>query len=468
MEGRILKLAPKVEWNPWDIGCEQALLGAILVNNEAYARVADLVIADDFYEGVHRTIFDLMSQRIDAGLLISPLTLKAFLPEFDLYEGMPVSRYLAKLAANAITIINAPDFAKVIRELADRRRLLDIAGMMGPTEATEARQIATDAIEALDAIASYGSSALPAVAMDGAMSRALEGIAAAYQNGTKIIGIPTGLTDIDSKMAGLCPGDLIVIAGRPGMGKSAILSTLLRNTARKGYRSMVASLEMSAEQLAERMISDTMFDFPGVNVPYSNLRTGNFHENMFQSITDAAEMNRDLPIVIEEQPAMPMSLIATRARRLKRQGKLDLLAIDHLDLVKPSQRYAGNKVYELGEITAAAKALAKELKIPVVLLCQLSREVEKREDKRPMLSDLRSSGSIEQDADAVIFLYRPAYYLQTEPKEGTPEHLEWREKVQDAANKLIAIIAKQRMGPTGPVELFCDIANNAVRDMGGR
>jgi replicative DNA helicase len=179
-------------------------------------------------------------------------------------------------------------------------------------------------------------------------------------------------------------------------------------------------------------------------------------------------MNAELPIRIEEQPGLTMSQIATRARRMKRSPEgLDLLVIDHLDLVKPSGRYQGNKVYELGEITAAAKALAKELKIPVVLLCQLNRAVEQREDRRPVLSDLRSSGSIEQDADVVIFLYREEYYLQhNKPKADTPEELQWTEKMADAKNKLVAIIAKQRMGPTCPVDLFCDIASNAVRDLG--
>lgn len=458
------------EWVPISLEAEQSLLGCILMNNDAYARVADIVTAADFSEAIHQKIFGVAAQMIDAGKLASLTTVKAFLDDHVLVGEMTVSRYLAHLAAEAGPGLHAVDFARVIREMSDRRAIADIARQLFPAADTEAAQLAANAIEGLDTIlTSSASGTLPAVGMGTAMARAIDGIAKAYQSESKIIGIPTGLKDLDAKMGGLCAGDLIVIGGRPGMGKSALLTALLRNAARKGYRCMANSLEMSAEQLAERMISDTLFDMSVDNVPYSALRTGNFHEKLFQYIRDAAEMNHALPITIEEQPYLTMSQIATRARRLKRRGGLDLLAIDHLDLVKPSGRYAGNKVYELGEITAACKALAKELAIPVILLCQLSRDVEKREDKRPMLSDLRSSGSIEQDADAVIFLYRPSYYLQNnEPKANTPEYLKWVEDVADAHNKLVAIIAKQRMGPVGPVELFCDIASNAVRDMGGR
>jgi replicative DNA helicase len=459
-----------VTWNPISLESEQCVLGAILLNNDAYVRVCDIVTAADFSEAIHQKIFGLMAQMIDAGQKVSLITIKAFIDDHNFGE-ITVGQYLARLCAEATTIVNAPDYAKVVREMADRRRIADIARALFPAADTDAGQLATEAIEALDEVArTTTSAALPAVSMGSALDRAVEGIAKAYESGNRIIGIPTGLKDIDNQLGGLHPGHLVIIGGRPGMGKSALLSCLLLNAAKKGHRSMVASLEMSAEELAERMISDTIFDFPCDNVPYSNLRTGTFHENMFQYVKDAAEINRALPIRIEEQPGLTMSQIATRARRMKRSPEgLDLLAIDHLDLVKPSGRYQGNKVYELGEITAAAKALAKELKIPVVLLCQLNRGVEQREDRRPVLSDLRSSGSIEQDADVVIFLYREEYYLQhNKPKADTPEELQWVEKMADAKKKLTAIIAKQRMGPTGPVDLFCDIASNAVRDLGER
>jgi replicative DNA helicase len=455
-------------WEPVDIGVEQQLLGAIFINNDAYGRVADLVKAEDFYEGAHQNIFRVMASQIEAGKAATPMTVRAFLEDYELVPGMSLQQYLAQVAANATTIVNAPDFARVIRELADRRRVAEIAHQMAPRADTEAAKMASDAIEALDTIlTSSASTSLPAVGMAQVMAQSIDQIAKAYQDDSKLIGVPTGLKDLDQKTGGLAPGDLIVLAGRPGMGKSAVLLSLLRNAGRKGYRSLLFSLEMSAAQCGERMISDTIFDLIGENVPYANLRTGSFHEKLFQQIRDAAEINRELPITIEEQPSLTLSQIATRARRMKRRGGLDILAVDHLDLVRPAGRYAGNKVYELGEITSGLKALAKELAIPVILLSQLSRDVEKREDKRPMLSDLRSSGSIEQDADSVIFFYRPMYYLQnSEPKAGTPEYVQWQDDLINATNKLFAIIAKQRMGPTGTIELFCDIANNAVRDMG--
>jgi replicative DNA helicase len=217
------------------------------------------------------------------------------------------------------------------------------------------------------------------------------------------------------------------------------------------------------------MISDYIFDIPSISrLPYNNLRTGNFHENMFGYVREAALESSKLPIDIEEQPGLTMSQISTRARRYKRKfGRLDMLVIDHLGLIKPSGRYQGNRVNEIGEITGGLKGLAKELKCAVVVLSQLSREVEKREDKRPLLSDLRDSGSIEQDADAVIFLYRPEYYLaNAEPAPDTEAHIDWQNKMAEAHNKLFAIVAKQRMGPTGSVELFCDIGSNAIRDLG--
>jgi replicative DNA helicase len=252
------------------------------------------------------------------------------------------------------------------------------------------------------------------------------------------------------------------------MGKSAMLLAMLRQAGIRDFRSLVFSKEMPATELGERMISDYIFDLPITHVPYSNLRTGSFHEQMFEYVREAATVCSKLPIDVEEQSNLTMSQILTRARRYKRRhGRLDILAIDHLGLIQASDRYRGNRVNEIGEITAAAKAAAKELDCVVVLLSQLSRKVEERADKRPILADLRDSGSIEQDADTVMFLYRPTYYLaSSEPEPGTEAHLQWQRDSEAAHNKLIAIIAKQRMGPTGQVELFCDIASNAIRNLG--
>lgn len=460
-------MARMPEWHPFDVGVEQALLGAILINNEAFVRVSGILVPEDFYEGVHYKIYEVMTSLIEAGKPCTPLTMRAFMADYDLIENMTLSQYMARLASHATTIINAPDFAKIIRELADRRRISDIARQMVPTEATAAAQMAAEAIDALDTIvASNTDTGAPAVEMDQAVTRAIDAAALAYQNGDKIVGVPTTLRDLDIKLGGMSRGDLVVLAGRPGMGKSAIAMTIIRRAAMEGYKSLFGSLEMGDVSLTQRMMSDVIYDMPGDNLPYTFLRSGRFHEKMFDKVVEAGKLLRSLPIKIEQQPLLTMSQIAARARQRKRRHGLDLLAIDHLDLVKPAGRYIGNKVYELGEITAACKALAKELDIVVMLLCQLSRDVEKRDDKRPMLADLRSSGSIEQDADTVIFLYRHAYYLSSaEPSLGTPEHELWQNEMAKAHNKLSAIIAKQRMGPTGTIELFCDIGNNAIRDI---
>lgn len=457
---------PNSQWQVHDVECEQALIGSVLMNNDAFALASKYVNSSHFFERIHQSIWGMIEQLVGLGKRVDPVILKSFLPETDITPNISTAKYLARLAASAITIVNAPDYARTIRELADRRRLAEIAYALVPSDATHPASLASEAISALDeVVAANTDTGAPALDMPEAMVRAVDAAAKAYANDGKVVGIPTTLRDLDDKLGGMSRGDFVVLAGRPGMGKSAVILTVLRRAAERGFKSMLVSLEMSDVPMSHRMISDVIYDMPGDNIPYTFLRSGRFHEKLFEKITDASRILSILPIRIEQQPGLAMSQIAARARQLKRKGKLDILAIDHLDLVKPSGRYQGNKVYELGEITAAAKALAKELDIVVIMLAQLSRDVEKRDDKRPQLSDLRSSGSIEQDADTVIFLYRAAYYLgNNQPREGT-EYEAWQNASLDATNKLTAIIAKQRMGPTGAVDLFCDIGNNAVRDL---
>jgi replicative DNA helicase len=461
---------PTQQWVPISLDAEQAVLGSLLLNNDLFARISAILDPGHFSEPVHSQIFEIITALTNAGKPAGVLTVPSFMPR--LIEGTRTSAkvYLARLAAEAIPANIAIDYAKHVREMADRRRIAEIAVQMAPDAATEAAHLAAEAIEALDTIVTSSvSGTLPAASMAEVMIRSVDKIAAAYANDSKIIGIPTGLKDLDAKTSGLHRGNLILLAGRPGMGKSAVILNWMRQAGKRGFRSLFFSKEMTAEELGERMISDYMFDIPRIaKVSYNNLRNGNFHEQMFDYVREAAEQCGPLPIDVEEQPGLTMSQIATRARRYKRKhGKLDILAIDHLGLIRASGRYQGNRVNEIMEITGAAKALAKELDCALIMLSQLSRDVEKREDKRPILSDLRDSGAIEQDADSVIFLYRPSYYLQqSEPAHGTEEHMEWERKSADAYNKLFAIIAKQRMGPTGPVDLFCDIACNAIRDLG--
>ncbi len=457
-----------IAWQVHNIEAEQSLLGCILVNNDAHRLAANHVTADHFYEPLHKVIYFSMTRLIEAGKIVDPRLLKSFVPDDMIAPGLTVSQYLARLAAEATTIVNAPDYARIIRELADRRRLAEIGQALQPVDASHPVGLATEAISALDEViaANTAHTGAPSLTMPQAMVRAVDAAAKAYAMDGKMVGIPTTFRDLDTKLGGMSEGDLVILAGRPGMGKSAMILTMLRRLAQRGFISKFVSLEMGDISLSHRMISDQIYDMGGDRMPYASMRNGRFHEKMFERITEAAKMLSELPIHIEQQPGLTVSQIVTRARQMKRKGGLHVLAIDHLDLIKASDRYKGNKVYELGEITSLLKAAAKELGIVIILLCQLSRDVEKREDKRPILADLRSSGSIEQDADTVIFLFRKSYYLaMNEPTPGTEGHVKWQVESEKNHNMLQAIVGKQRMGPTGPVDLFCDIGNNAVRDL---
>jgi replicative DNA helicase len=459
----------KTQWVPISIEVEQCVLGSAMTSPEAFSKISAVVEKEHFFDPFHQQVFEIISTLTQMGKLVSVLTVPAFLPPEVGDTKIKTKVYMARLAAESVPPDIALGYAKHVRELAHRRRIAEIAAAMAPDATTEAAQLASEAIEALDTVVSSASSwALPAVSMAEVMTRSVDKIADAYRNEGKIIGIPTGLRDLDHKLGGLQRGNLVLLAGRPGMGKSAVLLNFLRQAGLRDFRSLVFSKEMPATELGERMISDYIFDLPVTHVPYTNLRTGSFHEQMFDYVREAGLEIARLPIDVEEQNGLTMSQILTRARRYKRRhGRLDILAVDHLGLIQASDRYRGNRVNEIAEITAAAKAAAKELDCVFLLLSQLSRKVEERTDKRPILADLRDSGSIEQDADTVLFLYRPSYYLaQSEPEQGTEAHLQWQQQSEQAHNKLIAIIGKQRMGPTGQVELFCDIGNNAVRDLG--
>ena len=459
----------KIEWTPINLEAEQALLGALLINNSSFQTIAGLVAEEDFGEPVHAYLFGIMSGLLTAGKLVDVKIVSGLVDNAELMPQVTVKKYLARLAAEATTIVNAPDYARHVHELADRRRIAAVGHALAPREDMDAASMAAEAIDALDGVVSQQASQGRVTTMQQAVIQAIDATANAYARNGEVMGVPFTLRDLDRKTGGMSGGDLVVVAGRPGMGKSAMLLTMLRRQAERGLKIFISSLEMSAMALTQRMISDVIFDWDCDRLPYFNLRSGQFHEKLFDQVRRAGDHLTGLPILTDDRAGIPLSYIAARARQLKRRQGLDLVAIDHLDLIRASQRYAGNRTYEISEITAGAKALAKELDIPVVLLSQLSREVEKRDDKRPTLSDLRSSGSIEQDADTVIFLYRPAYYLQNaEPKTATPEYEKWTNDMEAAQNKLLAIIAKQRMGPSGIVELFCDVANNAVRDMDSR
>lgn len=452
------------DWQPFSIETEQELLGCILVNNAAFEVAQGIVEAGHFFENLHQQLFEIIAALIKSGKTASPVTVKVFLSSDHDIGGKTVSQYLALLAANATTIVNARDFAMTIRDLADRRLIAEVAKSLDPKNAVDAAELAAWGVEQLDSVVAQRShNGAPAVTMKQAVTRALDATANAYQNDGKITGLPYGLSDLDYKTLGAQRGELVIMAGRPGMGKTALALGISRTLAKVGFRGQFDSLEMGDVALAQRMISDEMFDTRKLS--YWQIRSGRYRAEEFDGIRDAVQRLEELPIKIEQQSGLTVSQIGARARQMKRRGGLDFIVVDHLGLVAPSDRYRGNKNNEIGETTGALKALAKELDIPVFLLAQLSRAVESRDNKRPTLADLRDSGNIEQDADTVIFLYREAYYLGLkEPTPGTPEFDIWTMKMEECWDQLEIIVAKQRSGPVGTVKVRCDIAHNAIRN----
>ena len=452
---------------PHNIEAEQALLGAILVNNDAFDRVSDFLKPEHFSEEIHRRIYDIASSLIRAGKLASPITLKTFLGEHDI-GGMTVPRYLVRLSAEATTIINAADYGRTIYDLALRRNLIvigeDIVNVAydAPVESSPRIQI-EEAERRLYEIAESGRYDGGFQRFSDALTIAIDMAAKAYQRDGKLSGIATGMTDLDRMLGGLQSSDLVIIAGRPGMGKTALATNIAFNIAKAHQSQLRAdgaqetvnggiigffSLEMSAEQLATRIIAEQS------GVASYKIRRGDINENEFHRITDASRVMQTIPFYIDQTGGISIAQLNARARRLKRQRGLDVLVVDYLQLLSGSKNKSDNRVQELTEITTGLKALAKELGVPILALSQLSRQVESRDDKRPQLSDLRESGSIEQDADVVMFVYREEYYLKNrEPRPGTEEHVKWIADMERSHGRAEIIIGKQRHGPTGTVEL---------------
>lgn len=452
-------------WQPFDLASEQQLIGAVLMNNDAFQVVQEIVEAQHFHEPLHQQLFDICATLIKMGKLASPVTVKPFLPSDHDIGGVTVSQYLARLAAEATTIINSRDFAQVIRDLYDMRCIGEIGEQLRPRGGVDPVEQASWGVEHLDGIVSGRALAsVRAMTMPQAIARAVDAAAVAYQNEGRLLGMPYGLSDLDAKLLGAQKGHLIVIAARPSMGKSALALCISRNLAKAGYAGVFYSLEMGDIELTQRMISDEIFD--GGRMTYWQIRSGRFHESVFKRITEAAERLSIIPLVIEQQPGLSVSQIAARARQRKRRGKLDFMVVDHLGLIASTGRYSGSRVNEIGEMTAGLKGLAKELDCALILLSQLSRAVESRDDKRPRMADLRESGTIEQDADTVIMLYRKAYYLErSEPPAGTAEYLVWVKELEGCHNELQLLVEKNRSGPVGAIKVFCDIGANAVRNL---
>ncbi|MEL6583628.1 MAG: replicative DNA helicase [Pseudomonadota bacterium] len=454
---------------PHNIEAEQALLGALLVNNDVFDKVASVVTPEHFYDPVHARIFEIASARIQNNTLASPVTLKAFMEGDPGLEALGGPTYLLRLADAAISIFAARDYAQMVYDLAMRRSLIEIGDEIqhkaqSVTVESDPREQITDAEARLYQLAEQGRVDGGFQSFLSAITSAVHVANAAYQRDGGLAGISTGFTDLNDKLGGLHKSDLLILAGRPSMGKSGLACNVAFNIA-KDYRKGTLSdgstgavdggvvgffsLEMSAEQLATRLLSAE------ARVPSHKIREGNLSEMEFRSFVEAAKALERVPLYIDDTPALSIAAVAARARRLKRQFGLDLLVIDYLQLMTGTSKSGDNRVQEVSEITQGLKAIAKELDIPVIALSQLSRQVENREDKRPQLSDLRESGSIEQDADAVMFIYREEYYAEREkPSEDNLEAMEkWQMRMDRCAGKAEVIIGKQRHGPIGTVEM---------------
>src|SRR5215469_2252664 len=476
LDSNVLKLAPDATAQnyrsaPHNVEAEQGLLGAILVNNDAFYRVSDFLQAKHFFLGVHQEIYETASSLIRMGKVANPVTLKTFVTEADL-GGMTVSQYLARLAAEATTIINAQDYGRTIYDLSLRRDLIGIGEEMvnvaydAPVDFTPRTQI-EDAERRLYELAESGRYDGGFQKFSQALTIAVDMAAKAFQRDGKLSGISTGLRDLDTKMGGLQPSDLIIVAGRPGMGKTSLATNIAYNIARAYVPELQAdgstkalnggcvgffSCEMSGEQLATRILAERS------GIPSSHIRRGGISELDFEKIRECSIELQSLPFYVDETGGLSIAQLMARARRLKRQKGLDLIVVDYIQLLTGSgKRGSENRVQEITEITTSLKALAKELNVPIIALSQLSRQVESRDDKRPQLSDLRESGSIEQDADVVLFVFREEYYLANkEPRAGTPEYEKWQLDMSLVHGKAEVIIGKQRHGPTGTVELHFD------------
>ena len=453
---------------PHNIEAEQQLLGAILTNNDIFDRVASVVGPQHFYDPVHARIFEVASARIAKNLQATPVTLKSFLEDDEGLKELGGPAYLARLAGAAIASFAARDYAQIIYDLAIRRELMalgrDISSKAANVDvASEPKEQIVEAEQRLYALGEEGKSESGFQSFLRAVTDAVNVANAAYQRDGGLAGVSTGLIDLDKKLGGLHKSDLLILAGRPSMGKTSLATNIAFNIAKAYRRGLLPdgsegaveggvvgfySLEMSAEQLAARILSEA------AEVPSEQIRRGDMTEAEFRRFVEAAKSLESCPLYIDDTPALPISQLAARARRLKRTHGLDVLMVDYLQLVRAATA-KDSRVNEVSEITQGLKAIAKELNIPVIALSQLSRSVESRDDKRPQLSDLRESGSIEQDADVVMFVFREEYYKERE-KPGDHELDKmaiWQEEMERLHGRAEVVIGKQRHGPIGTVDL---------------
>ncbi len=454
---------------PYDIEVEQALLGAILVDNRALERVSATLRAEHFYDPLNRRLYEFMQTSLERGaMVLTPLTLNAALKNDPGLMEVGGHAYLAGLAEAAPALPNVRDYARILSDLAVRRSLIGIGedivntAYEAPHEKPPHTQIeeAEKALYRVSETSRFGEGPLDFAE---ALRRAVDSAERAQRRGGKISGVSSGFSEIDSLLQGLQPSDLLILAGRPGMGKTALATNMAFNAARYHVQDMEAgaeisrgapvlffSLEMAAQQLSARILSEQ------TEIEMWKIRSGRFSESEWEKFVLSMQDLSTLPLYIDDTGGISIAQIAARSRRLKREKKIGLIVIDYLQLIAPSRR-AENRVQEITEVTKGLKALAKELNVPIMALSQLSRGVDSRDDKRPVLSDLRESGSIEQDADVVMFVYREEYYLKSrEPEPGSAEHDKWLEKCERSHRRAEVLVEKHRHGATNKIDLFFD------------
>ena len=441
---------------PNNIEAEQSVIGSILISNEIFDEINMIVNSKNFYDPMHQKIFGAIEKLIYSGMLANPITLKNYFEKEK--DEINVPDYLIKITKFSTSSRQTIEYSKLIYDLFVKRELIKISENIIDTAKLndldhDGQSIIENFEKSLFDLAEKGSFSSSLIKFDEAMKMTIEMASNAYKNDEGIVGVPTGLSDLDDRLGGMHKSDLLIIAGRPSMGKTALATNIAFNAAKKiqedGRKSTIAffSLEMSSEQLSTRILAEQS------RIKSNDIRRGRISEEQFDKFIETSKDISELPLYIDETPAISIAALSNRARRIKRLYGLDMVVVDYIQLMRAANFKEG-RVQEISEITQGLKALAKELSVPVLALSQLSRAVEQRDDKKPQLSDLRESGSIEQDADVVMFVFREAYYIERkEPQPNTVEHAEWQSKMNDVANRAEIIIGKQRHGPTGNVFL---------------
>ena len=445
---------------PSNLEAEQALLGSILVNNDIIDEISTLVNSNIFYDPAHVKIYEVIESLNNKGMIANPITLKNFFEKDNMLADVGGTEYLVKLTRFSGSVKQAVDYGKIIHEMYLRRELVQISDKLSSDtlNANSQEQNAENIIESTEKslfdLAERGSFSQSFLKFNQALDQTIEMATLAMKNDQGIVGVPTGLSDLDEKLGGLHKSDLIILAGRPSMGKTALATNIAYNAAQnilkrqEGSSIAFFSLEMSSEQLSTRILSEQ------ARIKSDDIRRGKVTEEEINRYIETSRNIYNLPLFIDETPAITIATLSNRARRIKRLFGLSLVVVDYIQLMRSSSNKNEGRVQEISEITQGLKALAKELSVPVLALSQLSRAVEQRDDKQPQLADLRESGSIEQDADVVMFVYREAYYLERkQPKLGSIEHAEWQSKMNDVNGLADIILGKQRHGPTGTIKV---------------